>query len=158
MATKAPFGMVPWRAEHVVRIFGGLVVNIDHNQRHQHIFRINLINAVQSGVKMRRRIHVCTPLTDVTVLVDPKAVLLHGVQSLDPFIRRTLPMRNARCKGVGQVHELMRFDGGQRIAQRIGIPVRRMHGRHDQHRAGAQSPKQSSHGHPPNFQNPIVAV
>ena len=106
------------QCQHVVGILGRLLVNIDHHERHQHVFGLDLIDSVQRGVKVRRRIDMRTPLTDVAVLVDPKPILVDGVQGFDAFIRRALPMRNPRRKRMRQIDEAMRLNDRERIGQR----------------------------------------
>src|SRR6185437_1250789 len=75
-------------------------------------------DGMQTGMKMRRRIDMRPPLADMTVFVDAEAVLVDGVQGLDRLVRGALPMRNAGREGMGQIHEAMRLNDGQRIGQR----------------------------------------
>ncbi len=50
--------------QHIVRILGRLAMDVDDHQGHQHVLRIDLIDAEQSFVEMRRRVDVGTPLTE----------------------------------------------------------------------------------------------
>ena len=57
------------------------------------------------------------PLTDVAVLVDPKAVLLDRVERLDGLVRRAFPVRYARRERVGQIDEWVRLHDGQGVGE-----------------------------------------
>ena len=112
-AEYGPVTLLPCRdvidGEHVIGILGGLLVHVDHDQRHEHVLRIDLVGREQSFVKVRGRIDVCAPLADVTILVDAKAVFGNRVERLDTLVGCALPVRNAGGERVRQIDEPVGF-------------------------------------------------
>src|SRR5258708_18984823 len=97
---------------------------------------------------MRRWIDVSAPMTDVTVFIDPEAILLHGIQGLPPLVGGALPMRNSRRERVGKIDKAMGFQYRERVRQCRVLGRRRgcSHGCESrQHRTDTDTPKPDSH-------------
>ena len=52
-----PF-LQPVHRQRVIRIFGAILMNIDHHQRQEHLFRFDLIDRAKAFDEVRRRINV----------------------------------------------------------------------------------------------------
>ena len=81
-------------------------MNIDAGERQNHFLKFDLINRAQALVKMRWRIYVSAPLTDVGENLCEKSLAHHSrlffvpVNYLLLLIGKTGPVRNSRTKLV----------------------------------------------------------
>src|SRR5207249_4469430 len=88
---------------------GCLTVHIDHDERQDHFFWVDLINSPQSFHEVRRRINVCSPLTYMREQLREKSgahcvgTLVIPVDRLSRFIGETGPTRNSRREFMGQI-------------------------------------------------------
>ena len=82
--------------EDKIGIARGFLADIDHHQRLDHFIDRNLIDGAQAQVEVRRGIDMSSPLADVAVALRPEAVLLVGEEVFAGFVRKTLPIRDAR--------------------------------------------------------------
>src|SRR5437762_3865384 len=95
--------------QRVIRIGGCLTVYIDYDERPDHFFWVALINSPQSFYEVRRRINVCSPLTDMREQLREKSrahcvgTLVIPVDRLSRFIGETGPTRNSRREFMGQI-------------------------------------------------------
>jgi len=53
--------------EHVIGIARDFCVNVNHNERQEHLLRVDLVDALTARREVGRRIHVRSPLTNVAV-------------------------------------------------------------------------------------------
>jgi hypothetical protein len=94
-------------------------MHIDDNQRHYHLFYVDLVYRTQAADKVSRRVNVRTPLADMRVLLGEETcaqgswarrLVIVSVQQLALFIWEARPMWDAWSEGVCQVHEFLRAD------------------------------------------------
>jgi hypothetical protein len=95
--------------KRVIWILLRLFVHIDHHQWQHHLLEADLIYRAQAPNKMRRRIHVRPPLSDMSknfrkkAFSDRAATFLIPINGLALFIRKSVPMRDAGAKGVSEI-------------------------------------------------------
>ena len=64
------------KRERVVRVFCALLMNVDAHQWQDHFLELDLIDRAQTFMKMRWRIHMCAPLTDMNKDLGEKPVAI----------------------------------------------------------------------------------
>jgi len=95
--------------QDVIRILCRLLVHIDNDQHQDHFLDSDLIHSAQTFDEMRRRIDMCSLLSDVGEHLGEKSAA-HRVRSfvvpinrLARFIRKSRPARNARLKRAREI-------------------------------------------------------
>ena len=116
-------------------------MNVDAYQRQNHFLKLDLIDGAQTFMKMRRWIHVCSPLPDMSKDLSKKSIAYHArlpfvpVNRLALFVRKTRPMRNSGREVMGKIDKLF---AGQNLLQ---IDQRDFWQRFTRQSAGRTSPK-----------------
>jgi hypothetical protein len=88
-------------------------MNVDAHQWQDHFLELDLIDRAQTFMKMRWRIHMCAPLTDMNKDLGEKPVAHHAwlffvsVNRFALFVRETRPTRNSWREVVGKIHKLL---------------------------------------------------
>ena len=102
-----------FKRERVIWIASCFCVHVDHHQRQNHFFRIDLIDRAQSFDEMRWRIDMRSPLAHMREQFREKAgphrvrPLVVPVNRLTRFIWKTRPSRNPRRELVREIDVLL---------------------------------------------------
>src|ERR1700680_1168356 len=92
---------------HVIRVFRRLLMNVEHNEGHQHVLGVDLVDSFQTFVKMRWRVDVSTPLSGMTEHLDEKSVLVNRIRGRDLLGTQALPVRSVRSEGMREIDEVL---------------------------------------------------
>ena len=105
-----------FKRERVIRVSCAFLMHVDRHQWQDHFLEPDLIDGAQAFMKMRRWIHVRTPLTDMSKDLGKKPVAHHAwllfvpVNRFALFVGKTGPARNSWSEVVSKIHKLFAGD------------------------------------------------